>query len=85
MSVPKTPLFVNGREEDATELVLPKPISAIQMETGSDGTDKLGLITQLSPGTRVRRCGAGFSEKTVKVLAHGKYYMMFSQDLQARA
>lgn len=58
-----------------------KPISAIQLVQAEDGGAKLGVISQLGPGTTVEICGSGFNERTVKVRSASQYYFVFLQDL----
>jgi hypothetical protein len=67
------------------KIALLRPISAIQLIQDESGHEKLGLLSQLGPGVMVERCGAGFSEGTVKVRANGHCYFVFLQDLESQA
>ena len=61
---------------------LERPISAIQLLEDESGHETLGLLSQLGPGTRLERCGKGFSKATVKVRANGHYFFVFAEDLE---
>jgi len=60
------------------------PISAIQVSTGDDGGERLGLLTQIRPDSGIEVCGPGFNAKTVKVRFHGSLYFVFREDLERR-
>ena len=62
-----------------------KAISAIQLVPAEEGGARLGLLSQLGPGSTVEICGSGFDERTVKVRSSNQYYFVFLQDLQAQA
>jgi hypothetical protein len=62
-------------------VTLSRYVSAIQLVRKDDGTVKLGLLAQLSPGTQITICGEGFNDRTVKVHTQGHYYFVFAQDL----
>lgn len=64
---------------------LSKRISAIELVRKEDGRAKLGLLSQLGPGTIVEQCGEGFNERTVKVRTNGQVYFVFRQDWEAQA
>lgn len=63
-------------------VTLSRSVSAIQLVRRDDGTGKLGLLTQLSPGTQIILCGDGFNNRTIKVSAHGQCYFVFAHDLE---
>ncbi len=62
-------------------VLLSKRISAIQLVGDSS---KVGLFSQLGPGTTVERCGDGFDERTAKVRANGQSYFVFLQDIESQ-
>ncbi len=60
----------------------PSPtISAVQINYTSDGTETLGLFTQIPRGSGISVCGEGFNERTVKVQFRGTMYFVFREDL----
>lgn len=63
---------------------LSKRISAIELVRKEGGRGKLGLLSQLGPGTVLEECGDGFNERTVKVRTNGQVYFVFRQDLEAQ-
>jgi hypothetical protein len=67
------------------KISLTKSISAIQLVRSENGAPKLGLLTQLGPGTTVERCGQGFNERTLMVRTNGEHYFVFLQDLELQA
>jgi hypothetical protein len=78
-------LFIPEPGVGKGKMSLSKPISAIQLVRNEQGAPKLGLLTQLAPGTSVERCGEGFSERTLMVRANGQHYFVFLQDLELQA
>lgn len=60
---------------------LVRNISAIQVLPSEDGSNRLGLITQLPQGVEVTVGGIGFNESTVRVLCGGGSYFVFLEDL----
>ena len=66
---------------DGTRVVLSKGASAVQLQTHSNGSSKLGLICQLPAGTALELCGEGYSERTVKVRYRDQFYFVFRHDL----
>jgi hypothetical protein len=76
--------FIPSPEIHGQRISLCKPISAIQLVTNESGRAKLGLLSQLGPGTTVERCGDGFNERTAKVRVNGQCYFVFLQDLESQ-
>lgn len=66
------------------KISLVKPISAIQLALDEHGHGKLGLLSQLGPGTTVECCGEGYNDRMVKVRVKDQYYFVFSQDLKSQ-
>ena len=77
--------FIPDTTVGGETIALSKPISAIQLLRKENGGAKLGLLSQLGPGTRVERCGDGFNERTAKVRANGQCYFVFRQDIESPA
>jgi hypothetical protein len=77
--------FIPDPHKDGKKIPLLKPIVAVHLEQNEHGVVKLGLLSRLSPGTLVQRCGEGFDDRTVKVRANGQCYFVFLQDLEAQA
>ena len=81
----KTGAFsIPGPEIRGEMIALRKPISAIQLSHDNNGAAKLGLLSQLGPGTTLERCGEGFNERTAKVRVSGNVYFVFVQDLDSQ-
>jgi hypothetical protein len=70
------PIFVERR------ISVNNSISAVQL-IGSEGhgSPKLGLLSQLGPGSILEVCGQGFNERTVKVRCNDLFYFVFRQDI----
>jgi hypothetical protein len=65
---------------------LRKYIAAIQAMQEEQAGSRLGILSQLAPGTTVEPVGCGFNDRTVKVRAtNGLYYFIFLQDLEAQS
>ncbi len=77
-------LFIPDARVSGPKVSLLKPISAIQLVKKENGQVKLGLLTQLRPGTTLERCGEGFNERTAKVRADGQCYFAFVQDIESQ-
>ncbi len=60
-----------------------KPISAVQLINDPRGSTKLGLLSQLRPGSTLEVCGDGFNERTIKVRCDGSFYFVFRQDIES--
>jgi hypothetical protein len=56
-------------------------ISAIQILMGEDGSQSMGLLTQITPNSELRVCGSGFNDRTVQVEFGGWPYFVFREDL----
>jgi hypothetical protein len=56
-----------------------KHIAAIQLDRTENGSEKLGLVSQLPQGAELDICGDGFSARTAKVRWAGQ--LNFVQDL----
>ncbi len=78
------PFFIPTKDIRGERIPLSRRISAIQLIQKEDGRAKLGLLSQLGPGTTLERCGDGFNERTVKVRANGQCYFVFRQDLECQ-
>lgn len=63
---------------------LKKSISAIQLLPNENGGGKLGLLSQLGPGSTIKLCGDGFNDRTMKVAFNQRFYFVFVQDVQAQ-
>lgn len=63
-----------------SRILLTRPISAVQIESGDDGNSRLGPLSQLPKGVEIAFCGDGFNERTAKVSCHGHFYFVFLQD-----
>jgi hypothetical protein len=62
---------------------LARAVSAIQIVRREDGSERLGLLSQLAAGTCVEICGGGFNERTLKVCLRDQYYyFVFLEDLE---
>jgi hypothetical protein len=77
--------FIPDPHTHGKKIPLFKPIVAVHLEQTEHGDVKLGLLSRLSSGTIVERCGEGFDDRTVKVRANGQCYFVFLQDLEAQA
>jgi hypothetical protein len=78
------PFFIPSSDTGGQKIPLSKRISAIQLVRKEDGRARLGLLSQLGPGTILEQCGDGFNERTVKVRTNGQVYFVFRQDLEAQ-
>ena len=85
MEMNRAAFFIPEEDCGGQALILSRYVSAIQLVRKDDGTVKLGLLAQLSPGTQVTICGDGFNNRTVKVRTHGQCYFIFAQDLDSQA
>ena len=65
-------------------LTLSKTIAAIDIREGFAG-QRLGLMSQLQPGTTLQICGPGFNERTIEIESAGRHYIVFLEDLRTRA
>lgn len=75
-------LFIPDGAIEGPKFRLARSISALPLEPEGHGNGaKLGLLSQLGPGTKLVVCGEGFDERTVKVRANGLCYFVFSQDI----
>jgi hypothetical protein len=79
------PFFIPTSNIAGEKVSLSKRISAIELVQKENGRAKLGLLSQLSPGTMLEACGDGFNERTVKVRANGQVYFVFRQDLESQS
>jgi hypothetical protein len=77
--------FIPRADTHGQKVCLLKPISAIQLAEDDRGRAKLGLLSQLGPGTTVECCGDGFNDRTVKVRVNNLCYFVFLQDLESQA
>lgn len=78
----KTAFVIPDENVGGPAVTLSRFISAIQLVRQNDGTAKLGLLTQLSPGTQIIPCGDGFNAKTIKVSVRGQWFFVFAQDVE---
>jgi hypothetical protein len=85
MEINRATFFIPDEDAGGNAVALSRTISALQLVRKEDGSVKLGLLAQLSPGTQVVLCGSGFNDRTVKVRAHKEYYFIFRQDLESQA
>jgi hypothetical protein len=76
--------FIPSSDLAGLKTALCQRISAIELVRKEDGRAKLGLLSQLGPGTVIEQCGDGFNERTVKVRADGHVYFVFCEDLEAQ-
>lgn len=75
-------LFIPEGAVEGPTFGLSKSISALPLEPEEHGNGaRLGLLSQLGPGTKLVVCGEGFDDRTVKVRANGTCYFVFSQDI----
>jgi hypothetical protein len=81
--VRSSPSFKRASGSSGLEIMLQRPISAIQAFHQEDGSTRLGLFSKLGPGITVQRCGEGFNDRTVKVRTNGQCYFVFVEDLVA--
>lgn len=72
-------------ESSRVEIMLQRPLSAVQVFQKEDGTARLGLFSKLGPGVAVEPCGEGFNDRTVKVRANGQCYFVFIEDLASQS
>lgn len=75
-----TPLFCFTPPEGIN--VLAHCIRAVPIVVGVGDREEVGPISQLPEGARLRFCGDGFNDFTVRVYWEGHYYFVFLQDLQ---
>jgi hypothetical protein len=64
----------------ATQMV--KNISALQVTYTENGSEVLGMFTQLPRDGGLRICGDGFNDRTIKVNFRGLYYFVFREDIE---
>lgn len=84
MLINSAELYIPESTNHGDRISLLKHISAIQLVPAQDGHAKLGLLSQLAPGTIVEVCGNGFNERTVKVRSSNQYYFVFLEDLNSQ-
>jgi hypothetical protein len=59
-----------------------KKICAIQIVMAEDGSETMGLLTQIEPDRDLHVCGDGFNNKTVTVQMGDFRYFAFREDLE---
>ncbi|HEX4772050.1 MAG TPA: hypothetical protein VH351_14535 [Bryobacteraceae bacterium] len=59
-----------------------KTVSALQVTYADEGSESIGLLTQIPRTAELAICGPGFSERTVKVRFNGLQYFVFREDIQ---
>ena len=62
-------------------ITVPKEISALELVQTEAGA-RLGQIASVPKGTRLKLCGSGFNERTIKVRSEGRFYFVFLRDLE---
>ncbi len=63
-------------------ITLARPIVAVQLEPSTEGSYRMGLLSQLPSGAELAVCGRGFNDRTAKVSCHGHFYFVFLQDIE---
>jgi hypothetical protein len=61
---------------------LSRNIAGIQLVPVEGKQGRLGIVSQLPPGSRLEFCGDGYDTRTIKVRCEGKFYFVFLQDLE---
>jgi hypothetical protein len=59
-----------------------KSIAAVQVTYNDDGSEGMGLLTQIPRESTLLVCGEGFNERTVKVNLKGFRYFVFREDIE---
>jgi len=80
-SMNRRALPIPDRPLSGDHLKLARRVNAVHLEEKSDGNLKMGLLTQLAPGTDLETCGEGCNHRTVRVRVGQESYFVFRQDL----